>query len=104
MTCDAVNCVLIVIDTFPKRKFYAMLMKLGVNVIVCICAGVYLLKITCDMFSHRQSQHRVSLLNTELNICFHTNAHEQNRCSGSCQVVTDTREDGGRGRRKVGPL
>ena len=81
-----------------------MLMKLGVNVIVCICAGVYLLKITCDMFSHRQSQHRVSLLSSERDICFHTNAHEQSRCTESCQVVSDTRGGGGRGRRKVGPL
>ena len=51
-----------------------------------------------------QTESTSSVSSTERNICFHTNAHEQSRCTESCQVVSDTRDDGGRGRRKVGPL
>ena len=44
----------------------------------------------------------MSPLSTERNICFHTNAHEQSRCTESCQVVSDTRGDGGKGSTKSG--
>ena len=44
----------------------------------------------------------MSLLSSERNICFHTNAHEQSRCTESCQVVSDTRGGVGMGSTKSG--